>query len=311
MKNMIKKAMCLMLASALVFTGAPAAVVNAAETENEAPSIAPPHNVRFEVNVDNEGIENLIVYWDAVEGAEGYILKYTFDYIKEREDMKVVSVSADETSVMIELPTEVNYGSVMVFASAVKGGVAGSDTEASILKTDIDAQMETAHAVYDAKYALAKKAQTLGKSDRKKDKTLGISCILKDINGDSIPELLYFRHYNRSEVLIYRYDAMANTAKLVKTTAGEKSLGGVTDIRMTKSGKGIVVWAAGSAYSGSVTTYKLTTAGKLKASSTYNFDYKKKKYTKNGKKISKAKLEKYLKSYKSLERLGDNTILYE
>ncbi len=312
MKNMVKKGISLLLAAAVVVSGAFVPVTTyAADTENEAPVIAPPHNVGFEVYVNNEGIENLVVYWDPVEGSEGYNINYTFEYNDADRKFEFCHVNADQTSVMIELPTEEDYGSIMVFVSATKGGVAGSDTEGSITKKEVDDQMEAAHTAYDARNALTKKARALAKSDKKKYETLSISCIFKDINGDNVPELLYFRHFNRAEVLVYRYDALKNTAKLVKTDAGEKTLGGVSDIRVPKSGKGIVVKVSGSAYSGAVITYTLTKAGKLKTGTKYVYDYSKKKYTKNGKKITKAKLDKYLDSYYALDSIGQNTVLYE
>lgn len=175
----------------------------------------------------------------------------------------------------------------LIGAGGVMGQTALQNQNNEILTTQADAATKTA-----GDKALIAKAKALSKKDS--TTTLPNSYALYDIDGDGANEMLYIRHYNRMEVFVYRYDASKKKAKLVKTTDGAKSIGGVTSISKPASGKGFVVTLSDSAFSGGIYTYKLTKGGKLKPSIRYDYDYDKKSFTKNGKKLSQSKFEKYM-----------------
>ena len=134
---------------------------------------------------------------------------------------------------------------------------------------------------------------------------------LYDITGDDVPELFYARHYVRTQITVYYYDSSSKKVKLMKTTAGKKNLSGVTDVRATASGKKFIVSMSDSAYSGAVSTYKATKKNKLKAVTTYQYNYDSKKFSKNGKKISEAAFEKYQTKVRKLDSIDFDTSVTE
>jgi hypothetical protein len=139
-----------------------------------------------------------------------------------------------------------------------------------------------------AKKELVKKAKALAK---KEEKGLPILYGLRDVDRDGFEELFYVRAYNRMQIEIYRYDDKKAKAVLVKKTNGKKSLDGVSCI-YAHNGE-IVVEASNSAYDGEIVAYRINESGKLQTVTKYKYNYLTKKYSKDGKTIKKATLEKY------------------
>ncbi|MCR5453067.1 MAG: hypothetical protein K6F00_10600 [Lachnospiraceae bacterium] len=145
------------------------------------------------------------------------------------------------------------------------------------------------------------KAISLEEEDAKEG--IEVSYGLYDINKDGVKELIYSRHFNRQEILIYRYNEKLMKPALVKTTDGEKSLTGVTSIKKIANKKQIAFSAAGSAFEGNVISWKLTKAGKLKPVTVYYYDFSSNKFTKNDKKITKKAMNKYMKKFGKLKNI--------
>ena len=208
-------------------------------------------------------------YTQIVSSADGNAK--TYGYYFDMADESGFVVTSDGTKVKAKL---MHYSAAWDLVAQTESGSEESD-EASKENESV------------ARAALEKKAKALMKKDNHQPES---SYLIYDINQDGTEELLYMRHYNRTEAFFFRYDTASGKVKKMKV-AGKKSLGGVSAIQ--SSGKSIIVSMSDSAYSGTVNTYKMNAKGNLVAAKKYTYNYDKNVFKKNGKKITKKAFEAY------------------
>lgn len=250
-----------------------------------------------QVLINEEGKPIIRFSWPALKRATEYEVHYTLDYNadwfeygqgEEKEPEQYETATTKEAYFDIEIPEKHGNIALSVAAKTAQGlrefsnyGWQNSDI--------IDANVAEEMYRYGAKKVLSDKAKEL--AAKEEEPTLPICYALYDVDQCGIPFLFYARAYNRLEVEVYRYDYDTKSAVPVKTTKGETSLGGVN--ALYASDGEFIVCTSDSAFAGGITTYKVTDKGKLKVTSDYHYDYDAKKFTKDGKSITKAAFEKY------------------
>ncbi len=284
------------LAASLAFTSAaafvPAATSYAADTLVSA-KLAKVTNVKYEILV-SEGVDCVKFTWDKVDGANHYTWRYNTKYDnKKPSDNKYVEEEGDSDDNSLIIPVGSDYNDVWFSVAAMKDSTKGDYSESVwISKDTVTSNIEIVK--HEAFETLKKKAESLAKK-YKKDGYANVSYCMYDVNNNG-NDLMFFAYNGlRSGVSVFAYDGVNK-----KVVNALKEKGGVTGV-YTKNGK-VFFEQSNSAFDGQVVAYKLDThTNKMKLVSKYKYNYETKKFTKNGKKISKKAFEKYLKKISKYE----------
>ncbi len=290
----MKKLVVGLLVAALAVVSAVPTVVRAEDTLIATASLLKPE-ITPEATIS--GGKAVMKYsWNAVEGAAKYVYHYNLNY-DETGVTENVYETAETTSTSVELVLGKDYGNVWieVAASNEDGSALSEFSESWWTADNINANIDMEGYQKNANKAMVEKGKALIKKKSPKS-----SYLVYDIDKDGINELIYMRHYNRTEAFFYRYDTTTDKVVPMKI-AGKKSIGGVSCIGVEK--KKVIIFLSGSAYSGAINTYKLTSSGSLKATLKYTYDYSKRSFKKNGKSIGVTAMEKYMKKMSGVNNL--------
>lgn len=288
--KLAKKIITATLAASLAFTSAlafvPATTSYAADTLIST-KLAKVSNVKYEVLV-SEGVDCVKFTWDKVDGANHYTWRYNTNYdSKKPSDNKYTEEEGDSDDNSLIIPVGSDYNDIWFSVAAMKDSTKGDYSEAvCIAKDTVTSDIETVK--HEAFETLKKKAESLAKK-YKKNGYANVSYCMYDVNNNG-NDLMFFAYNGlRSGVSVYAYDGV--NKKVVRAL---KEKGGVTGV-YTKNGK-VFFEQSNSAFDGQVVSYKFNTqTNKMKQVNKYKYNYNTKKFTKNGKKISKKTFEKYLK----------------